>query len=154
MIFIDDFSRGTWVYLLKSKQDILSIFQQFHKMIDTQFNAKVKILHIDNGGEYTSHTFSAYLSHHGILHQTTYPSTPEQNGVAKRKNHHLLEITRVLLFYMQVPKVFWVDALQTAIYLMHRMPSRVLGFRAPKDLLPESFVLSTLSGPSPEGRDR
>lgn len=48
--FIDDFSRGTWVYLLKSKQDVLSVFQQFHKMIDTQFNARVKILCTNNGG--------------------------------------------------------------------------------------------------------
>lgn len=100
---------------------------------------KVKILRTNNGGEYTSHTFSASLSHHGIIHQTTCPSTLEQNGVTETKNCHLLEVTHALLFHIQVPKVFWADILQAVVYLMHRMPSCVLGFRALKDLLHESF---------------
>lgn len=52
--FIDDYSRTTWVYLMKDKSDISLCFQIFHKMVRTQFNASIKIVHFDNGGEYLS----------------------------------------------------------------------------------------------------
>ena len=48
-----------------------------------------------------------YLSMHVIIHQTSYVQTPQQNGIAKRKNHDLLEKTRSLMFQMHVPKIFW-----------------------------------------------
>ena len=49
--FIDDFSRTTWVYLMKEKSDVFSIFKNFHKMICTQFSTVVKIVRSDRGGE-------------------------------------------------------------------------------------------------------
>ena len=50
--FIDDCSRTTWLYMMKEKNEVFSIFQNFHKMVCTQFGAVVKILRFDNGGEY------------------------------------------------------------------------------------------------------
>jgi hypothetical protein len=50
--FIDDFSRTTWVYLLKDKSDVFAVFQMFHKMVQTQFNTSIKIVRSDNGGKY------------------------------------------------------------------------------------------------------
>ena len=65
---------------------------------------------------------------HGILHQTSCVDTPSQNRVAERKNRHLLEIARGLLFQMHVPKHFWVDVVSTACFLINRMPSSVLNW--------------------------
>lgn len=104
-------------------------------MVETQFNKKIKILRSDNGGEYISHAFSSFLDQLGILHQTTCLGTPEQNGVAERENRHLLEVARALLFTMNVPKTFWLDAVQTAAFLINRMPSRVLNFQSPLEVL-------------------
>lgn len=73
--FVDDFCKTTWVYLLKSNSEVFSIFPVFHKMVETQFDTKVKILHSDNGGEYMSGAFSSYLTIHGIIHHTTCPHT-------------------------------------------------------------------------------
>lgn len=64
-------------------------------MIKTQFDKKIKILRSDNSGEYLSSTYGSYWNQHGIIHQTTCPGTPKQNGVAKRKNRHLYENTYV-----------------------------------------------------------
>ncbi|RVW26375.1 Retrovirus-related Pol polyprotein from transposon TNT 1-94 [Vitis vinifera] len=50
--------------------------------------------------------------------------TPQQNGIAERKNRHLLEVARSLMFSMNVPKLFWGQAVLTAAYLINRMPSR------------------------------
>ncbi|KAL6312675.1 hypothetical protein AAG906_039743 [Vitis piasezkii] len=60
-------------------------------MIGTQYNAKVRVLRSNNGGEYQSSDLQKYLKGHGIIHQTTCSNTPQQNGVAKWKNRHLLE---------------------------------------------------------------
>jgi transposase InsO family protein len=60
--------------------------------VKNQFNRHIQIIKIDNGTEYVNKEFSAFLSDHGILHQTSCPDTPPQNGVAERKNRHILEI--------------------------------------------------------------
>ena len=52
--FIDDCTRMTWLCLMKTKDEVNLLFQNFHKMIETQYNAKVQVLHSDNGGEYQS----------------------------------------------------------------------------------------------------
>ena len=48
--FIDDFSRATWIYMMKDKSEVNLIFKNFHKMICTQFDARVKIIRSNNGG--------------------------------------------------------------------------------------------------------
>jgi transposase InsO family protein len=146
--FIDDFSRTTWVYLLKDKSEVSSVFPIFHRMIQTQFNASIKIVRSDNGGEYLSSSLGTFFRAHGIIHQTTCVDTPQQNGVAERKNRHLLEVTRSLMIDMHVPKSYWGDALLTAAYLINRMPSRVLEFKTPLEVLSPPF--STSKGVSPK----
>lgn len=74
------------------------------------------------------------------FHQTTCPDTPEQNGVAERKNR-LLEVSRTLLFTINVPKTFWFDAVQTTAFLINRMPIRVLGFKTPIDVMSSPVTL-------------
>jgi transposase InsO family protein len=83
--FIDCYTRMTWIYMLKQKGEVLRYFQNFHKLVSNQFNAKVQIIRNDNGTEYVNNEFMSYTSDHGIIHQTTCPSTPPHNGVAERK---------------------------------------------------------------------
>ena len=61
-----------------------------------------------------------------IIHQTSYPYTPEQNGVAERKHHHLIETVVTLLHQSHLPVSFWVEALATANYLINKMQSHPL----------------------------
>ena len=125
----------TWVYLLRAKSDVFSCFQSFHKLVCTQFNAKIKILRTDNGTEYMNRTFDAYLESNGIVHQTSCPYTSAQNGVAERKNRHLLEVARFLMFTMNLPKAYWGDAVLVAAYLINRMPLKILNFKSPLEIL-------------------
>ena len=71
--------------LLGSKGEVFNTFQNFHAHVTNQYDAKVKILRTDNGREYMSNVFQEYLRKNGIVHQTTFPYTPQQNGVAERK---------------------------------------------------------------------
>jgi hypothetical protein len=84
--------------MLKHKSEVLQCFQDFHKLVSNQFNAKVQIICTDNGTEYVNNEFMSYTSYHGIIHQTTCPSTPPQNGVPERKTRHLLELARFMMF--------------------------------------------------------
>ena len=84
--------------MIKGKNEVLQCFQDFHKLVKNQFNEKVRIIRTDNGKEYVNNDFGAYTSDHVIIHQTTCPDTPPQNGVAERKNRRLLEVARSLMF--------------------------------------------------------
>lgn len=86
VIFVDDCTRMMWLYLLKQKYEVLNVFQSFHAMVQTQFSAKIQILRLNNGGEYTTHQFKEYCQQYGLIHETLCPQTPQQNGVAERKN--------------------------------------------------------------------
>ena len=89
--FVDDFSRITWLYLMKSRFEFFSHFSAFCSEIQTQFHVHVQTLRSDNTKEYLSEPFQSFMLQHEILHQTSCVDTPSQNGVAKRKNGHLLE---------------------------------------------------------------
>ena len=83
--FIDDCTRMTWVCLMKSKSEVNLLFQNFHKMVCSQYNAQAQVLRSDNGGEYLSFELKRYLEAHGTIHQTTCSDTPQHNGVAEQK---------------------------------------------------------------------
>jgi Reverse transcriptase (RNA-dependent DNA polymerase)/Integrase core domain/gag-polypeptide of LTR copia-type/GAG-pre-integrase domain len=133
--FIDDKSRTTWLYLLKSKKEVPAIFKNFYTMVENQFGTTIKMLRSDNGTEYTNNELQLFLQRKGISHQTSCVGTPQQNGVAERKNRHLLEVTRALLFSANMPKEYWAVAVRTACYLINRLPSRILGFKSPLEKL-------------------
>jgi hypothetical protein len=111
------------------------IFEEFCNMVRNQFNKSIKILRTDNGTEYTNSDFQMTLRKLGIIHQTTCPGTPQQNGISERKNRHLLEMTRALLFAGNLPKPFWADAVLTSCYLINRLPSRILDYKSPLEIL-------------------
>ena len=71
----------------------------------------------------------------GILHQTSCVDTPYHNGMAERKNRHLLETARVVLFQMHVPKHFWADVVSTACFLINWMPSSALNWYIPYHII-------------------
>ncbi|KAJ9559500.1 hypothetical protein OSB04_004660 [Centaurea solstitialis] len=137
VIFVDDCTRMTWVYLLKNKSEVLEKFDVFYNMIQTQFQKNIQIFRSDNGGEFVNSEMKSFFQTKGIIHQTTCPHTPEQNGVAERKNRILLEITRALLIESQAPKFFWPEALVTAAYLINRLPTRILKAKTPLQILTE-----------------
>ena len=78
------------------------------------------------------------MSSHGILHQSSYAYTPQQNEVVERKNRHLVEAARTLLLHHKAPQRFWGDAILATCYLINRMPSSAL-----HDQIPHSILLFT-----------
>jgi transposase InsO family protein len=108
-------------------------------MVQTQFGKGIKRIRSDNGKEYVNHNLSNFTSKNGIIHEFTCVDTPQQNGVAERKNRHLLEVARAILFQMSVPKSYWGEAVLTATYLINRVSSRVIDNVSPIQFLISRF---------------
>lgn len=129
LLFIDDFTRKTFVYFLKSKNEVFEHFKTFKALVQNQTDRKIKVLRSDNGGEYINFKFQAFLKLHGIRHQTTVPHTPQQNGVAERANRTVMEKARCMLQDAGLDNKFWAEAVNTAVYLKNRTPTKaVMGF--------------------------
>ncbi|KAL4377055.1 hypothetical protein GQ457_02G041490 [Hibiscus cannabinus] len=97
LTFIDDYSKKCWVYALKEKSEALAKFKEFKAMAEKQSDQFIKILRSDRGSEYTKNLFEDFCKEHGIIHQLTVRYTPQQNGVAERKNCTLLDMARSMV---------------------------------------------------------
>ncbi|MCO5551922.1 hypothetical protein L7F22_005429 [Adiantum nelumboides] len=124
--FIDDFSRFCWVYPLKAKSDVFAVFQHYVSMVENETGCKVQTLRTDRGGEYMSGAFKDFLGKKGIKHQCTMPYTPQQNGVAERKNRSLMEMARCMLKAKSLPHKLWMEAVACAAHVLNRCPTRAL----------------------------
>lgn len=120
LLFIDDFTRMTFIYFLKYKSETLTCFKEFKSMVENFQNRKIKILRTDNGCEYCSNDFRDFLKHEGVIHQKSNAYTPEQNGLSERSNRTVVERARCLLFEAELDKKFWAEAANTAVYLKNR----------------------------------
>ncbi|GJW43256.1 putative reverse transcriptase domain-containing protein [Tanacetum coccineum] len=106
----------TYVYLLKSKDQAFETFKIYKAEVENQRDKKIQILRSDRGGEYFSSEFSFYCESHGLIHQRIAPYTPQQNGVAERKNKVLQDMINAMLVSANLPKNLWGEALLTTCH--------------------------------------
>ncbi|KAH9679182.1 Integrase catalytic domain-containing protein [Citrus sinensis] len=122
--FTDDYSRYGYIYLMRHKSKALEKFKEYRTETEKQLDKNIKKLRSDRGGEFLSGDFKEYLVENGIISQLTAPGTPQQNGVAERRNTTLLDMVRSMLSYSSLPISFWGLALETAVYLLNLVPSK------------------------------
>jgi transposase InsO family protein len=122
VIFVDEFTQFTWFYPIRNKSQVLFCFVSFTHTMQNLLNHKIKILHTDCGGEYASNEFHSFRISHGITHQYTCSHTSQQNGLAKRKHRHIVDIALTLISQSSLPLSFWPYAFSTAVYLINRVP--------------------------------
>ncbi|WVZ68985.1 hypothetical protein U9M48_017854 [Paspalum notatum var. saurae] len=103
--FIDDFSKFSWIYLLKNKYEVFQRFHEFQNLRD------------------------------GISHHVSCPHAHQQNGSAERKHRHIVEVGLSLLAHASMPLKFWDEAFITATYLINRLPTPVLDGETPLEKL-------------------
>ena len=102
----DDYSRFGYVYLMKWKSEAFEKFKEFRAEVENQLGKRIKAIRSDRGGEYIFGDFRDYLIENGIVSQLTAPGTPQQNGIAKRRNRTLLDMVRSMLSYSTLPISF------------------------------------------------
>ena len=119
--FIDDFTRYCQVYLLHAKSEALDMFRIFKNESELHCEIFIKRLRSDRGGEYYD---PSYFQSTGIIHEVTAPYTPQQNGVAERKNRTLTEMINAMLSKSGLSEGFWGEAMLTACYILNRVPNK------------------------------
>ena len=104
------------------------MFITYKAEVENQLNKNIKILKSDRGREYESNDFSELCAKFGIIYQTTAPYTPQQNGIAERKNKTLKEMVNSMLVSCGAPQNLWGEALLIANYFLNRVPHKKLDF--------------------------
>ncbi|XP_075082323.1 uncharacterized protein LOC142166811 [Nicotiana tabacum] len=118
------------------KRNDFPLIKAFIAMVKIQFKSFVQIIRSDNAFELGSSNYgNEFFIENGIIHQTSCPHTPQQNGVIERKHRYLLETLRALLFHSHLPIKFLGDCVLTATYLINRFPSKLLNNKTPFELL-------------------
>ncbi|KAL0359324.1 UNVERIFIED_CONTAM: Retrovirus-related Pol polyprotein from transposon TNT 1-94 [Sesamum angustifolium] len=135
MVLVDDYSRYTWTYFLKEKNEALSKFVEFRNKVEKELGQKVKCLRSDNGGEFMSADFFQYCDNNGIQRQMACPNTPQQNGMAERKLAHLISTSLSWLHDKNLPRKLWAEAIQCACYVINHLPPWPGKEKAPFEIL-------------------
>ena len=131
--FIDDHRKFTWIYLLRRKYEVFQYFHDFQNLIERQFNRKIRVVQTDWGGEYQS--LNSFFKRIGIEHHVSCPHAHQQNGSAERKHRHIVEMALTLLAHASVPLKFWDEACLTVVFLINRLPSKVINDQTPFERL-------------------
>lgn len=132
---MDDYSRYTWLFLLKTKDQTVKAMIVFINMVLNQFNTAVKVIRTDNGKEFINIECQKLFQEKGILHQKSCPYTPQQNEVVERKHRTLLNVTRALMMQLKVLTCFWGEAVTLAANIINVIPSKKLKWKTPFEKL-------------------
>nr|GEV22048.1 retrovirus-related Pol polyprotein from transposon TNT 1-94 [Tanacetum cinerariifolium] len=120
LVIVDDYSRFTWVKILRSKDESPKVVIKIIQQIQVGLNKTVRYVRTDNGTEFINHTLTEYYERIDIFHQKTVPRTPQQNGVVKRRNRTLVEAARAMLIFSKAPMFLWAEAVATVCYTQNR----------------------------------
>jgi len=83
---------------MKDKSEANKLLKGFIAMVRTLFEKKIKVVRSDNGSEFTFGPMQEFHFEHGILRESSYVDTPQQNGRVERKHLHVLNVARALRF--------------------------------------------------------
>ncbi|KAJ3686759.1 hypothetical protein LUZ61_015923 [Rhynchospora tenuis] len=119
IIFVDDYTKYTWIYFMVHKHEVVNIFSLFKQQVENQFNTNIQTLRTDGGTEFKP----IATKFPQIIHQLTCPYTPQQNGVSERKHRHIIELSLAMISTASIPHMYWDEIFSSAVYLINRLPS-------------------------------
>jgi transposase InsO family protein len=102
--------------------------------VENQSGRRIRVLRVDNGGEYTSNEFVEYCVAEGIKKELTVPYNPQQNRVTERKNRTIVGSARAMIHDQGLPMFLWVEACCTVVYIQNRSPHTILGKLIPEEI--------------------
>jgi hypothetical protein len=120
--FTDDYSRYGHIYLIRHKSEAIEKFKEYKLEVENKLGRSIKNLNNDRGGEYEA--MDSFCKASGIRHLYTMPYKPQQNGISERRNRTLMDMTRSMMAYADLPIHFWGEALSTAAYILNRVKTK------------------------------
>nr|GFA42055.1 retrovirus-related Pol polyprotein from transposon TNT 1-94 [Tanacetum cinerariifolium] len=109
------------VFFLASKDETTPVLKTFIIGLENLLSLKVKVIRCDNGTEFKNYDLNQFYGLKGIKREFSVPRTPQQNGIAERKNRTLIEAAKTLLADLLLPIPFWAEAVNTTCYVQNRV---------------------------------
>lgn len=132
-VLVDDFSRKTWIYFLTEKSEAFEYFKVFKNSVEKEAQTVIRGLRTDRGGEFTSDIFNKFCRDQGIKRQLTAAYTPQQNGVAERRNRTIMNMVRCLLSEKELPRSLWPDAVRWTTHVLNRSLTKAVKDKVPEE---------------------
>ncbi|GKA21900.1 retrovirus-related pol polyprotein from transposon TNT 1-94 [Tanacetum coccineum] len=120
LVIVDDYSRYTWVYFLRTKDEAPDMIIDFVNQVQRNLKASILTIRTDNGTEFKNEKLRSFYAKLGIVHKTSIARTPQQNGVVERRNRTLVEAARTMLIFSKAPEFLWAEAIATACFTQNR----------------------------------
>nr|GEX53433.1 putative ribonuclease H-like domain-containing protein [Tanacetum cinerariifolium] len=117
LVVTNDYSRFTWVFFLATKDEISPILKTFITGLENQLSLKVKVIRSDNEIEFKNNDLNQFYRLKGIKREFSVPRTPQQNGIAERKNRTFIEAAKTMLADSLLPIPFQAEAVNNACYV-------------------------------------
>ncbi|KAJ9547010.1 LOW QUALITY PROTEIN: hypothetical protein OSB04_019553 [Centaurea solstitialis] len=120
LVIVDEYSRYTWVFFLRAKSETSQLIIAFILRMEKYNQITVRSIRSDHGTEFKNSVLDEFLVSKGISQNFSSVRTPQQNGVAERRNRTLIEAARSMLIEARLPIQFWAEAVNTACYTQNR----------------------------------
>lgn len=134
LTFIDDYSKCTRIFCIKSKAEVASCFIEFVNLVENKFNKTIKKIQCDNGREYLNKDIYNFIRQKGIELLPCPPYVHELNGVAERYNRSAMDIGRCLMREANIHRRYWPEAIKTAAYLKNRTIANTVENKTPYEI--------------------
>ncbi|CAI7853839.1 unnamed protein product, partial [Closterium sp. NIES-54] len=128
LLVVDDYSRYTTVFPLRSKGDVTEVLIDWNRAARLQLRRSfgseflVLRLHSDRGGEFSSGLLRAYCCARGIRQTFTLPDSPQQNGIAERRIGMVMDVARTSMMHAAAPHFLWPFAVRYAAHQINLQP--------------------------------
>ncbi|GJS61094.1 integrase, catalytic region, zinc finger, CCHC-type containing protein [Tanacetum coccineum] len=135
LVIVDDYSRFTWVYFLRTKDEAPDMIIDFVNQVQRNLKASIMTIRTDNGTEFKNEKLRSFYAKLGIVHKTSIARTPQQNGVVERRNRTLVEAARTMLIFSKAPEFLWAEAIATACFTQNRSIVHTRHNKTPYELI-------------------
>ncbi|CAI7859926.1 unnamed protein product, partial [Closterium sp. NIES-53] len=128
LLVVEDYSRYTTVFPLRSKGDVTEVLIDWIRTACLQLRRSfgsdfpVLRLHSDRGGEFSSSLLRAYCCARGIRQTFTLPDSPQKNGIAKRRIGMVMDVARMSMMHAAAPHFLWPFAVRYAAHQINLQP--------------------------------
>ncbi|GJR68058.1 retrovirus-related pol polyprotein from transposon TNT 1-94 [Tanacetum coccineum] len=135
LVIVDDYSRYTWVYFLRTKDEAPDMIIDFVNQVQRNLKASILTIRTNNGTKFKNEKLRAFYAKLGIVHKTSIARTPQQNGVVERRNRTLVEAARTMLIFSKAPEFLWAKAIATACFTQNRSIVHTRHNKTPYELI-------------------
>ena len=116
IVVVDDFTRYTWIILLRSKSDAPKHIKTLCTRLQNEKSLKIDQIRSDHGKEFENSYIESFCTRSGISQEFSAPITPQQNDVVERKNMIIQEMARAMLHNKDVARNLWGEAVNTTCH--------------------------------------